>query len=125
VWASLQNLGEIHQLMGEYAEARARFERSLAIWEKVRGPDHPDVAVTLNRLAEVALEQERPQEMLQFLERAVGIFEAHEGVQDGEAKGRLALARALVAAGGDLERARSQANQAAEAYREAEHGTEK
>jgi CHAT domain-containing protein/Tfp pilus assembly protein PilF len=38
---------------GQYAAAIPLAERSLAIWEKVLGPEHPDVASSLNNLAEL------------------------------------------------------------------------
>jgi tetratricopeptide (TPR) repeat protein len=36
---------------GRYAEAEPLYKRSLAIREKALGPDHPDVALSLNNLA--------------------------------------------------------------------------
>ena len=36
---------------GNYEDAKPLYERSLAIREKVLGPDHPDVATCLNNLA--------------------------------------------------------------------------
>src|SRR5882724_11841925 len=42
---------------GRYAEAEPLLKRALAIREKALGPDHPDVAMSLNTLA--ALYQER------------------------------------------------------------------
>lgn len=35
---------------GKFAEAEPIFKQSLAIREKVLGPEHPDVATTLNHL---------------------------------------------------------------------------
>ncbi len=49
----LNNLGAVHRVGGEYAEARAVFERALAIREKALGPDHPDVADSLHNLGDV------------------------------------------------------------------------
>ena len=37
--------------MGRYAEAEPLYRRSLEIREKQLGPDHPDVATSLNNLA--------------------------------------------------------------------------
>ena len=37
--------------MGNYAEAEPLHQQSLAIKEKALGPEHPDVAVSLNNLA--------------------------------------------------------------------------
>ena len=36
---------------GKYAEAEPLHKRSLAIWEKALGKEHPDVALSLNNLA--------------------------------------------------------------------------
>ena len=36
---------------GNYGEAERLYKRSLAIREKVLGPDHPKVALSLNNLA--------------------------------------------------------------------------
>ena len=36
---------------GHYADARRRHERALPILEEVLGPKHPDVATSLNNLA--------------------------------------------------------------------------
>lgn len=37
---------------GKYEEAIPLAERALSIWQKVLGGDHPDVAISLNNLAE-------------------------------------------------------------------------
>ena len=41
----------LHHIQGNYDEAGQLFERSLAIREKVLGPDHPDVPQSLNNRA--------------------------------------------------------------------------
>ena len=51
VAVSLNNLGQLYEAEGRYADAEPLFKRSLAIWEKALGPDHPDVAASLNNLA--------------------------------------------------------------------------
>ena len=38
---------------GRYSEAEPLYKQSLAIREKVLGPNHPDVAASLNNLAEL------------------------------------------------------------------------
>jgi len=38
---------------GQYAQAEPLYKRSLAIYEKALGPDHPDVATSLENLAEL------------------------------------------------------------------------
>lgn len=42
---------------GKYTEADPLYERSLAILEKVLGPEHPDLASSLNNRAELLLVQ--------------------------------------------------------------------
>ena len=49
----LNNLGQVEKVEGHFAEAEPLIKRSLAIREKVLGPDHPDVARSLNNLAEL------------------------------------------------------------------------
>jgi CHAT domain-containing protein len=51
VATSLNNLASLYQDMGQYAEALPLYRRSLAIREKVHGPEHPAVAGSLNNLA--------------------------------------------------------------------------
>ncbi|MDW8373922.1 MAG: CHAT domain-containing protein, partial [Planctomycetota bacterium] len=43
----------LYRAMGEYARALPLYERSLAILEKALGAEHPDVATSLNNLAEL------------------------------------------------------------------------
>ena len=50
VAASRNNLAELYQAQGRYAEAEPLYRRSLAIWEKALGPEHPHVATGLNNL---------------------------------------------------------------------------
>lgn len=46
-------------IQGKYAEAEPLYERSQAIREKILGPDHPDVAQSLNNRAELLVAQVR------------------------------------------------------------------
>ena len=48
---SLSNLGVLYRAMGQYAKVEALFVRSLMIWEKKLGPDHPAVAAALGNQA--------------------------------------------------------------------------
>ncbi len=48
---SLNNLAELYDTQGQYAQAEALYKRSLAIREKALGPEHPSVATSLNNLA--------------------------------------------------------------------------
>ena len=50
---SLNNLAVLYDSPGRYADAEPLYKRSLAIGEKTLGPDHPDVAASLNNLADL------------------------------------------------------------------------
>ena len=50
----LDTLGGIHTQLGLYDEARPLLAEALAIRERLRGPDHPEVAETLVRLGALA-----------------------------------------------------------------------
>ena len=82
---SLNNLGELNRRRAQAAsgaERRARaaeaerlFRRSLAVKETGIGPDSPDVATTLNNLAQLYADQSRLQEAMPLLERSLAIQE--------------------------------------------------
>jgi len=48
---TLNNLGAVHEAIGEYEEAELRYRQSLIIIEKIQGPNHPDIVLSLNNLA--------------------------------------------------------------------------
>jgi CHAT domain-containing protein/tetratricopeptide (TPR) repeat protein len=50
VVASVNNLGVVRELLGDYAEARALYERALAMQTSALGPDDPALARTLTNL---------------------------------------------------------------------------
>src|SRR5262249_53127410 len=54
-------------------------ERAARIYEASYGPDHPDVADSLNNLAGVLCELDQPTEARSLLERALRIWEASYG----------------------------------------------
>ena len=60
---------------GRYAEAEPLYQRSLAIWEKALGRDHPDVAVSLNNLAGLYLSQGRYADAEPLCQRSLAIRE--------------------------------------------------
>lgn len=60
---------------GRYTEAEPLHERALAIGERAVGPDHPDVAMSLNNLAVVRWQQGRYVEAEPLYERALTIRE--------------------------------------------------
>jgi tetratricopeptide (TPR) repeat protein len=71
---SLNNLGELARRRGQTTEAERLFTRSLSVKELL-GPEHPDVATTLNNLAQVYIMQDRDPEAIPLLERSLTIQE--------------------------------------------------
>jgi tetratricopeptide (TPR) repeat protein len=51
------NLAGLYSTQGGYADAEPLYERALAIREKALGPDHPDVANSLNSLGGLYFKQ--------------------------------------------------------------------
>jgi tetratricopeptide (TPR) repeat protein len=103
---------------GAYAEARALYERALAIAEKAVGPEHLSIPVSLINIASIDLAVERPQDARPLLERALTIYNAHEGRQNGETEAQFLVAKALVATHGDRARALALAGEARAGFRE-------
>jgi tetratricopeptide (TPR) repeat protein/predicted Ser/Thr protein kinase len=118
VAASLNNLAYVAKQTGAHEQAKRQYQQMLAILEETLGAEHPDLALGLTNLALVELVLEQPEQALPSLERAVKIYDAHEGVQNNELQARFALARALVATGGDGARAIAEASKARDGFRE-------
>jgi len=55
-------------------QAEDLYRRALAMKEKLLGPEHPDVAVTLNNLATVCRSQDRLEEAKGLYRRCLSIF---------------------------------------------------
>ena len=71
VATALNNLAELYREQGRYAEAAPLYKRSLAIYEKGLGPDHPACrSRPLNNLAQLYLEQGRYAEAEPLYKRA-------------------------------------------------------
>jgi len=60
---------------GRYADAEPLHEQALRIWESALGPDHPDVAISLNDLANVYSHEGRYADAETMFERALTIAE--------------------------------------------------
>jgi tetratricopeptide (TPR) repeat protein len=75
----LHNFAAVQHARGEYAEAKALFERVLDLREGVLGSDHPDVAVSLNNLGLVHASIGSHAEAVDFHTRALRIQEAALG----------------------------------------------
>ena len=68
-------LGSALEWAGQYAEAEPLFKRALVIREKALGPEHPDIAMSLNKLASVYQDQGKYVEAELFFKRALAIRE--------------------------------------------------
>jgi CHAT domain-containing protein len=69
---------------GRYADAEPLFKRALVIREKSLGPDHPDVAQTLNSLAMTLKHQDRYADAEPLYKRALAIQEKTLGTNHPE-----------------------------------------
>jgi hypothetical protein len=58
-------------MLRRYADAEPLYKRSLAINERALGPDHPDVALSLNNLAQLYQAQGRYANLVVFDYRSV------------------------------------------------------
>jgi tetratricopeptide (TPR) repeat protein len=65
--------------MGDYNKALPLYQRSLDIREKMLGPQHPDVAQTLNNLAELYRQMGDYNKALPLYQRALKIVEKKLG----------------------------------------------
>ncbi len=71
----LNMAGRIAYDLGRYAEARTFLEKALAIGEKALGPDHPDVATSLNNVAALYRAQGQYAKAEPLYERSLAILE--------------------------------------------------
>jgi tetratricopeptide (TPR) repeat protein len=69
------NLATVYCYEKRYAEAEALSRRALAIWQKVLGPEHREVAAGLTNLAQTCYQQGRYQEAASLLQRSLAIRE--------------------------------------------------
>jgi serine/threonine-protein kinase len=67
--------------LGRYEEARQKYERALALREKVLGPEHPLMTPPLNNLANILGDMGRYEEALRMHERVLSIREKALGPQ--------------------------------------------
>jgi tetratricopeptide (TPR) repeat protein len=72
-------LGFHLRAVGQYAEARLYYERALAIYEQVLGPEHPNTALSLNNLDALLQVQGDLGGARPYCERALHIFMARLG----------------------------------------------
>jgi tetratricopeptide (TPR) repeat protein len=85
----LNSAGNYFHGRAAYAAARPLFERALAIHEKVRGPEHPDTATSLNDLALLLKNQGDLAAARPLVERALAIREKALGPEHPHVAARL------------------------------------
>jgi tetratricopeptide (TPR) repeat protein len=103
----LGNLAVVHQLVGDYDEARALFERVLAIDERALSPDHPHLALSLSNLAIALYATEAHEEAKTLHERALAIREGTLGPDHPDVAASLTNLALLQETTGDDEGART------------------
>ncbi len=106
-----QMLAMLQRDAGEYDAAIASTREALRIFEKLRGPDHPDLGYALENLGRIELKRGRPADAIPHLERAL------TNRQNGPflhlvAETRFSLAEALWDSGRDRPRAIALAREA-------------
>ncbi len=74
---SLNNLAALYQAQDRYAEAELFYSWSLAIYEKALGPEHPDVATSLENYAVLLRKISRRAEAAKMNARAKAIRAKH------------------------------------------------
>ncbi len=74
---SLNNLAGLYHAQGRYAEAEPLYQRSLVIYEKALGPEHPYVAQGLANYAGLLRKTGRSEEAQEMVARAQAIQAKH------------------------------------------------
>ncbi len=76
---SINNLAQIYNFWGHYAEAEPLYKRPLEIDEKALAPDHPHVAIVLENYADLLWKTQRNAEAEEMEARAEAIRAKHSG----------------------------------------------
>ena len=74
VSTSLSLLGRLHSLLGDHPRAEQACQRAVAMREQVLGPHHPDVACSINALADILLAQHHEQQAEEASFKALSIL---------------------------------------------------
>jgi len=72
---NLSNLALMQTALARHAEAETNFQRAIEIYERVYGPDHPDLWRPNAMLARLLRTTNRARAALSFAERAVAVLE--------------------------------------------------
>jgi tetratricopeptide (TPR) repeat protein/predicted Ser/Thr protein kinase len=121
---TIATLGTVHMRTGALVKARTLHEGVLASWEDALGSDHPQLITPLLGLADVMLAQHRAAAAASLAERAVALGESNGSLPTELAQARFTLARAVLEADRDRDRARTLSESARDGYREIGDSTE-
>ena len=75
------NLAKVYHAQARYADAEPMYKRSLAIHEKALGPDHPDVALSLNNLASLYQKSGKVEDAVAHARKATSAILAHAAAE--------------------------------------------
>jgi tetratricopeptide (TPR) repeat protein len=95
------DLAERYQAQGKYDEAETLYSQLLAIAEKAQGPDQPDAAVCLDRLATVYKAQGKYDKAAACLDRLSTMYQAQGKYDQAEPVCKRALSIAIKTRGPD------------------------
>ena len=70
----------LYYSQGKYSKAEPLYQQALALWQKLLGDDHPDVATSLNNLASLYKSQGKYKEAEPLYQQALNICEQRLGV---------------------------------------------
>jgi tetratricopeptide (TPR) repeat protein len=102
-WAA-NNLSNVLAIHGQYERAERLARDAVALKERALGKDHPDVAISLNVLADILNEEGRPSDALPIANRAIEIL-SKNGDPEADVLGSShnAKGNALIALGRGIE----------------------
>lgn len=115
---SLYNMGRSLSNIGKYKNAMECCRRSFSIRKKALGADHPDVAESLGCVGSIFLDTKSPKKALERLERIAAICAGKTCYPVSYGTGLFDLARALIATGGNTQRATKLTKQARQIFNE-------
>jgi tetratricopeptide (TPR) repeat protein len=115
VAASLVNLAGKYRVLEQWEAAATRYERALAIWEDTLGAEHPHVLEAVSGLAELALDEPRPEQAQALRPRLVKLLDVADLEPTARARAELLVARIHWDAG-EREQARAAAERAHTMY---------
>ena len=95
----------LYHAQGKHDQAEALLERSLAIYEEIRGPDDPAVATCLRNLAMLYVDQLKYEKAETLLERSLAIDEKALGPEHRDVANILSGLAALYYEQGEYDRA--------------------